>query len=135
MGKYVKGIIGGLLGGMIAAIPWVLMYVYGGFILSILATLIAFGVNYGYHKLKGPIDRKLPIIVTVSSIVIVILVTLVVIPLLLLYKDGFYASFENLQILYQSNDFFVSMMKDLVVSVIFTILGISGVIQSIKKEI
>lgn len=41
MKNYVLGILGGLLGGIVAAIPWVLMYVYGGYILSILAALIA----------------------------------------------------------------------------------------------
>ena len=33
--SYFTGIIGALLGGFIAAIPWVLMYVYGNMILSL----------------------------------------------------------------------------------------------------
>ena len=34
--NYVLGIIGGLIGGFIASNPWILMYVYGNMILSLL---------------------------------------------------------------------------------------------------
>ena len=42
--NYVKGILGGFLGGLIATIPWILMYVYGNLILEILTIVIAIGV-------------------------------------------------------------------------------------------
>ena len=52
MKNYVFGIIGGIIGGIIASIPWVLLSVYGNYILSILAALIAMGVVFGYRKIK-----------------------------------------------------------------------------------
>ena len=42
-GSYVTGIIGAILGGTIATIPWVLAYVYGNVMLSLLAVIIAAG--------------------------------------------------------------------------------------------
>ena len=46
--KYLPGIIGALLGGLIASIPWILMYVYGEMMLSLLAIIIALGALKGY---------------------------------------------------------------------------------------
>ena len=48
--NYFKSILGGVLGALLFGIPWVLVYVYGGYILSILALLIAFG-TFKFYKL------------------------------------------------------------------------------------
>ena len=132
---YVKGIIGGILGGLVASIPWILIYIYGNMILSVLAFIIAFGVNYGYRLLKGKVDKHLPLIITITSIAIVVVVTTVIIPLLLLQKEGYYANFYNLQLLYSDSTYVRAVLKDLVISVIFTFLGISGIVRQIKDEV
>lgn len=133
--NFILGIVGGVIGGIVATIPWVIMYVYGNMILSLLAILIAMGVLKGYQLFKGKEDKKLPIIVIVISVLCVTVATLVVIPLMLLAKEGINASFDNLKILYNNSEFFGALMKDYVISVIFTFLGISGVVSSIKKKL
>lgn len=134
MKNYVLGILGGLVGGLITAVPWVLMYVYGGYILSILAMFIAVGFIFCYRKCKGPITKATPWIVGVSSILIVVFVTLVAIPLLSLANEGFPATLQNLQILYASSDYMGALTKDLIISIIFTFLGIGGVLSKLKQE-
>ena len=108
----VFGIIGAIIGAMIATIPWVLMYVYGEMILSLLAILIAMGALMGYQLFKGKITKQLPIIISI-------------IPM----------TWNNVEILYQSTEFKNALFKDLAISVAFTILGISGVIANIKKQL
>ena len=135
MKNYVFGIIGGIIGGIVASIPWVLLSVYGNYILSILAALIAMGVVFGYRKLKGPMNRSTPIIVIVLSLVIVVVTTLVIIPLASLGKEGYEASFYHLQILYESKEYMNALMMDLVISIVFTFLGIGGVISKLKQEL
>lgn len=130
-----RGLIGAILGGLIASIPWILMYVYGNMILSYLAFIIAFGVNYGYRLLGGKVDERLPIIITVTSVLIVVAVTTVIIPLLLLQKEGYPANFSNLKLLYESSSYVSSVVKDLIISVLFTFLGISGIVRQIKEEV
>ncbi len=132
---YAKGIIGGIIGGIIATIPWVLVYIYGNMLLSILAAVIAFGVNYGYRLLKGKVDTKLPMIITITSLAIVVLTTTIIIPLLLLGKEGYGVTLENLQILYGDSTYKAAVLQDLVISVIFTFLGISGIVRQIKTEV
>ena len=60
MKNYVLGVIGSIIGALIATLPWILMYIYGEMMLSLLAILIAFGAFYGYKLFKGKIDKKLP---------------------------------------------------------------------------
>lgn len=134
-GSYITGIIGAIIGGLIATIPWILAYVYGGMMLSILATLIAAGEFYGYKLLKGRINKFLPIILMVLALIIVTISTLVIIPGLLIQKEGINVSVANVQRLYSNTEFSTAIMKDFVISVIFTILGASIVTRNIKKQL
>ena len=90
--SYLTGILGAILGGVIAAIPWVLTYVYGNMMLSLLALIIGAGEFYGYKLCKGKMTTKLPIIIMVIAIIIVTVVTLLVIPFMLLQKNGMEAN-------------------------------------------
>lgn len=134
-GSYITGIIGAIIGGAIATIPWVLAYVYGGMMLSILAALIAAGEFYGYKLAKGKISKKLPIILMVLAIVIVTITTLIIIPGLLIQKEGIAVSMDNIDRLYSNEEFATAIMKDFVISVIFTILGASIITSNIKKQL
>lgn len=132
--NYLKGFIGGLIGAIIFGIPWVVIYVYGGYILSILALLIGYGTYKFYKLFGGKTTKKTGLIITIISIIVVSILTLIVIPNLLLIKDNYKASFDNVKLLYQNKDFIFSLLKDYVISLVFTMLGISGIIAKINKE-
>ncbi len=134
-GSYVSGIIGAIIGGLIATIPWILAYVYGGMMLSILATLIAAGEFYGYKLLKGRVNKVLPAILMILALVIVTVATLIIIPAALINKEGINVNSSNLQRLYENKEFAAAIMKDYVISVVFTILGASIVTSNIKKQL
>lgn len=134
-GSYLTGIIGAIIGGLIATIPWVLAYVYGGMMLSILAALIAAGEFYGYKICKGKINKSLPAIIMILAIIIVTITTLLIIPGLLIQKEGINVSLTNIQRLYQNEEFATAIMKDFVISIIFTILGASIITANIKKQL
>lgn len=133
--SYFLGIIGALLGGIIATIPWILMYVYGNMMFSALAVIIALGEFYGYKIFKGKIDNKLPIIITILAIVIVSIATLIVIPLLLLHNEGLKMSMDSLSYIYSYKDFSTAIIKDFIIAVLFTALGSSAVTANIKKQL
>lgn len=128
-------LLGAVLGGLVASIPWILMYLFGNMILSPLATLIAVGAIFGYKLFKGEYFKQLPIFISVISIIIVTLDNLVVIPLIELKQGGYIVSFSNLAILYTIDSFKTAIIKDYVISLIFTILGISGVIKNLKNQV
>jgi len=135
MKNYVLGIIGALLGGIVATIPWILIYIYGNMMLSALAIIIAWAALKGYRLFKGKEDKHLPLIIIIVSIVSVTIATLVIIPLVLLNNEGFQPSLYNLKLLYQSGDFVWAIMKDFVIAIIFTILGISGIVKKLKEQV
>lgn len=133
--SYLTGILGGLVGGFIASVPWILMYVYGKMILSLLAIIIAMGALKGYQLCKGKVNKSLPLIITIISLICVTVSTLVIIPVLLIEKQGANVSIDTLKFLYSYGDFTTAIMKDYIISVLFTFLGISGVISNIKKQL
>lgn len=133
--NYVLGIIGALVGALVASSLWVIFYVYFNMLWSLLALPIAFGALKGYELLKGKMDKKLPIIISVVSIVTITFVTLVVIPLLLLQHEGFTVSFTALKYLYEFDEFKSGIIHDYIFSLLFTILGISGVVRNIKDAV
>lgn len=134
-GNIVLGTVGALIGGAIGTLPWVLCYVYANMMWSIMAVFIAIGAFKGYELLKGKIDKKVPYIIGVISILCVSIATLVVIPYLLLLKEYGQASFELVKALYEVVEFKSAMIQDYIYSLLFTVLGISGIFSSIKRSI
>lgn len=133
--RYLLGILGAFLGALVATIPWILMYVYGNMILSALAIVIAIGALKGYQIFKGTIDNKLPIVISVVSLLAVVLATLVIIPMLLIIQEGESPTIDNFKVLYSYDEFAAAIMHDFIISVVFTILGISGVVANVKRKI
>ncbi len=134
-GNFLLGVILSLIGGTIASIPWVLVYVYGNMIYSVLAIIIALGAFYGYKISKAKIDKKVPVIIAIESIICVTVATLVVIPILLVAKEGLGISTESLKYLYSNEEFKAAIIQDYIVSFVFTILGISGIIANLNRQI
>ena len=129
-GNYITGIIGSIIGGAIAAIPWVFVYVKCNMILSVLAILIALGVLKGYEIFKGKVTKALKPIVIIVTLLIVIIANLVVIPNFIAYESD-----VEVSVLYENEEFQDALMRDLIVSIIFAALGISAAISSINNTL
>lgn len=133
--NYFTGILGALIGGVFACIPWIIVYVYLNLMYSFLASFIAAGALYGYQLFKGKIDKKVPLIITIVSVLSITVATLIIIPSLIIIDEGLPLTLANLEYLYSSSEFIGALIKDYIVSIIFTFLGIGGVIINLKAEI
>lgn len=133
--SYLLGIVGGLLGGIIGSIPWILFYVYANMIYSLLAIFIAMCALKGYELFRGKIDKSLPWIIAIISLVSVSIATLVIIPNLLLFKEVGVISLANLKFIYSDSEFISALIKDYIISLIFTFLGIMMIISNLKKSV
>lgn len=134
-GKFILGILGATLGAFIGTIPWILVYVYANYIIAILSVIIAICSYYGYKITKAKIDKKLPFVIAISSILAITVSTFIISPLIMLSKEGLDASFENLQYLYTYKDISQAIMSDYFISLIFTVLGIGGIIKNLYVQI
>lgn len=132
--NYLRGFLGALIGGIICTIPWILMYVYLNFMLSLLGAVIGFGAFFGYKFFGGKVTKKTAIIIAVASVISITVATFVIIPLLLIAKEGLGISWYYYNYLYTNGDFVTGIIMDYLISVVFTFLGISGVIANINKE-
>lgn len=132
--NYIKGIFGAIIGGILFSLPWILVYVYANYILSILATIIAFGALKFYKFFGGKVNKKTSIIIALASILSITVATFIIIPFWIVAKEGYGFSFEYVGLLYNSSEFLSGIIRDYIVSIIFTVLGISGVIASVNKE-
>lgn len=133
--NYLLGILGALIGGLIASIPWIAIYVYGNMMYSILTVLIALGALKGYQLLGGKTSKGLPVIIGVISLICVSLANLLIIPIMLIIKEGLPPTIANLSLLYTNSEFTSALIGDYVIAILFTFLGISGVIGSMYKQI
>ena len=134
-GSFLLGIIGALLGGIIGAIPWILMYIYGNMMLSILAVVIAAGTFYGYKLFNGKISKVLPIVIMVVSVLVVALATFVFIPMFYLHSEGLAISISSIKSLYMNSEFLNGILKDAGIAVIFTLLGASVIAGNIRRKL
>ena len=134
-GNYFTGIIGAIIGGAIGAVPWIIAYIYGNMMIALLAILIAGGAYYGYKICKGKITKKVTIIITIISIIIVALVTLLIIPVILIHTEGMNTNLATIQYLYQDEEFTSAIIRDTLIAIVFTAVGVAVVNASIKKDL
>ncbi len=131
--SFLLGTIGAIIGASIGAIPWILVYAFGNWLVVLLAVPIGIASFYGYKVTKAKIDKKLPIVIAISSLIVVTIATFVIVPMIQLDKEGYEASFENLQILYEYGA--GAFVHDYIISLIFTALGIGGIVSNLHKQI
>lgn len=132
--NYVLGVLGAVLGGLIASIPWIIMYVYLEMLWSFMAFIIGYGAFLGYKAFKGKMDIKVPYIVGIVSILVVVFVTLYVIPCLLIVKEGITPTSEVISFLYSDSEFKSAIIQDLIFALLFTVLGVSGIFKTLKTQ-
>lgn len=129
------GFVGAILGGLVASIPWILVYAYGNIMISALAILIAFGVFYGYKLFGGKITKSLPITLIVISILIDIFTILISIPIFFIHSEGADINFNTIKYLYEELNFIQGISIDAIIAIIFTIFGASVIAIYIRRII
>ena len=152
-GRKVLPVIGALLGGLVGAIPWVILYVFGYFA-AIAGFLIGLCANYG-HKLLGGKPGKARVFWVIFTIVVIVPVSLAVGELASLAKsilDGSLAAslgygsdafvigdlFPLFRALWESPaaraEMIPTLLKNLVLSYVFAGLGGFWVYTSILRR-
>ena len=133
--NYVLGVIGALIGALIGAIPWILCYVFANMIYAILSIVIVLGGFYGYKLTKAKIDKKLPIILSIVSFISITVTMFIFIPLAWMAKEEIPITMDNFMFMYQYDEFTGAIIGDYIISLLFCVLVISGIIYNLNKQI
>ena len=132
--NYLKGFLGALLGAVVGGIAWYILYMIG-FLSALTAVLAVFLGNMLYVKFGGKPNGVKNIIVAATSLIVLVLTCVlayyfVVGDLLLqnnIYMDPFEFIFSDAEL----KGYFIS---DMVMNVVFTLLGVGIQIYSTKKK-
>lgn len=133
--NYTIGIIGSLIGALVGSIPWVLMYIFANMMYAILAIVIVLCSYYGYKITKAKIDKKFPVIISISSFIAITITMFIIIPICMMVQNGVKISVETFQFLYSNNEFFNAISTDYLISLLFSLVVISGIIINLNKQI
>ena len=74
-GTTLKGVLGAIIGGLVGAIPWVVLYMLG-YVAALGGVFIGAGAVYGYKKLSGRAGVACVISAVIVTVVMVFLATL-----------------------------------------------------------
>ena len=133
--KYFIGVLGALIGAFIGAIPWILMYVFASMMYAVLSLLIVICSFYGYKLTKAKMDKKLPIILSITSFISITVTMFLIIPICMMLKEGIVVSIESIQALYQYEEFTKAIFTDYAIALLFCVLVIGGIIINLNKQL
>ena len=130
-GNVLTGIIGGLLGGFIASIPWFIVETFTGIISAYLAFVIAYGVSYGYKLFNGRLNQVYPNVVRIVPFIVVLVLEFVIIPMYIFSTVDYAYSFEEVFKLLTED----GQLLWLGITLLFTYLGTNEVVKKAASEI
>lgn len=132
--KYVWGIIGGLILGILFCALTATTYIYADYI-AILGVTLFLGLFefLGYKLLRGKIDKKLPWIIVILSIINVTIMSFIFIPTVLLIKSGITFNIKEIGSLYGNSNIFLNILQDFLLLLVVSVFG-SYIVGNIIKE-
>lgn len=117
--KYFTGILGGLL----FSIPWLLVYVFFNLSVGYLDCLIVLGIVLGYKLVNKEIynDTKTRIYLIISSCLIALLNVLVLMPIIVMIKEGAGVTLESFKVLYTNKEFLSAVVVDVILALLMVL--------------
>lgn len=137
-GSYILGTIGALLGAVVAALPWVLTYIFAqNLVIALLAIFIPIGAFLGYKIWGGKVGKGFSYIISIISILTIILLTTVICPAILVLQSGYELTWDNVKGLYSETraEIRTMIIEDSIIGLIFTVMGILMMVHFIRKQI
>lgn len=138
--NYAKGILGAIVGGAIGAVVWIVVGALLGVISGWIAFLIAFLAGFGYDKMKGKQNNTKIITASIVTLVYVILsmfLIYVIVVMQVMSQEGISGNPVALlfDILEQDPDIRVDFISDLVLGLVFGIIGVVCSIFQMRKSL
>lgn len=125
--NYLKGTLGAFVGALLGGMVWIIVGLFG-YVASIISFLISFLGSYGYDLIKGKKNKIKLLIVSIVSIFVIILSTLI----LYIIVCGSFAEFVDFL---ATSDGLREFLVNLLLALIFGVLGITWSIFQMKKDI
>ncbi len=125
--NYLKGTLGAFIGALLGGMAWIIVGLFG-YVATIIAFLISFLGSYGYDLMKGKKNKIKLLIVSIVSVFVIILSTFI----LYIIVCGSFAKFVDFL---ATSDGLREFLVNLLLALIFGVLGITWSIFQMKKDI
>ena len=125
--NYLKGTLGAFIGALLGGMAWIIVGLFG-YVATIIAFLISFLGSYGYDLMKGKKNKIKLLIVSIVSVFVIILSTFI----LYIIVCGSFARFIDFL---ATSDGLREFLVNLLLALIFGVLGITWSIFQMKKDI
>ncbi len=129
-GSYARGILGAVLGGLIAAVPNLLTIWFMEVMYSLLYALIPLGAYFGYKKLGGKMNKGGVAVICIVSVVVGLLIDPLIIAIAFV-EEGL--PLALLPYLLSNNEFMAILLPESMKSLLFVALGIFIVWSKISR--
>ena len=131
--NYAIGTIGALLGGMVAAIPWVIVQIFLERIAAILGYLIGLGAFKGYTLFKGRMGRATRWLVAAATLLSVVVAEFVIVAVIMLRNDLPVNEF-TMRMLFANDELRNAWLRDLAMALFMALLGISRSLHQAERR-
>lgn len=131
-GNYFPGMVGAILGGIIGAIPWMLLEYFWGYA-SILSLLIGYFAFKGYKLLGGRVTKATKWLLLIPVVLAIIVSNLVSLTIFFV-SEGYLLIIENYVIAYTDPEIASVLFINLGIGLLFAALGYGSVYQKVKAE-
>ena len=132
-GNYLTGIIGAILGGVVAILPSLLTIWFMEKIYAALFFLIPLGIYYGYRLFKGKMNKAVGVITIILSLIMPIVLELLVFYISVATTYGILPSILDTTALYFQLYTVGEMFTDMIMSYVFVIFGGVVTFQQITR--
>ena len=129
--NYGTGAIGAILGGLVAAIPWVAVELLLSRLAAVLGYLIGVGAFKGYQVLRGKTGPATRWIVGTATLVSVLSAEFATVVIIML-KEGLPVNDFTLRALFGNSEFLGTWLRDLGLGLFLALLGILPLFASLK---
>lgn len=139
-GSVAGGILGAVLGALVGAIPWALAYYFGWFV-GWLGFLIGLAAKFGYDLFKGrqtKIKGFVILIVTLAAVIFAEYASIVILfltdPDVQAMNYGLGQVLSLIRFAARSSEFTSAVVRDVLLGIVFALLGIVGMLRQIFSE-
>jgi uncharacterized membrane protein YciS (DUF1049 family) len=130
--NYGKGMLGAIIGGLIGAIPWMLLEMFWGFA-AILSLLVGYAAFYGYQKLGGVVTKATKWLMIIPIVMAVFVSNIVSVTYAFIAND-IEITVMNYLIIYTDKELGTLMLQNLGLGLFFGLLGYFSIYRKVKNS-
>lgn len=129
---YGKGLLGALIGAIVASFPWIVLAIIWGYA-AVFGMLICYGAYQGY-KLFGGVVTRLSKYLLIIPCLLALLIAHILVVIIMLYQTDVSITLDNIMLVYSLSETRKIALQDLGIGILFVGLGYFSLLGKMKLD-